>query len=186
MFDSAEAPHLEFEGATLTVGEEIASAMADELEGFAQLEASSEASIEVEAHAIARELRLWVFMASVCSATDREERDALNERLELLGARAFALIDEAPEPSMPAQADRIDPLATPLHADELTRVGPSVAMRIVDIYGEEGHGFEDEVTDVKRAKWDRNTNRALSPTPGARAPLGLGAYLIKNEETPPV
>ncbi len=195
MFDSAEAPHLEFEGATLTVGEEIASAMADELERVASHDASSEASIDAEAHALARELRLWVFMASVCDVSDREEREALVERLERLGARAFELVDAEDEEheqtvvraSQPILDPRADPLATPLPGTGLEgSLAPSFAMRIVDIHGEDGLGFEDEVTDVKRARWERNTNRALSPTPGARAPSGLEAYLIKNEETPPV
>jgi hypothetical protein len=181
MFDSAEAPHLEFEGATLTVGEEIASAMADELESVANLGKSSGASIDAEAHALARELRLWIFMASVCNHADREEREALVERLERLGARAFELVDEEPETTVVRTDKPLDPLATPLPA-----VAAPFAMRIVDIHGEDGHGFEDEVTDVKRARWERNTNRALSPTPGARAPSGLEAYLFKNEETPPV
>jgi hypothetical protein len=148
---SPEAPHLEFEGASLTVGEEVAGVVAEELETASLLTSSLDEAERTEARAIARELRLWVFMASVCDASDRAERDGLVERLERLSARAHRLLEgEVGEPGR-ASADAT---ATPV---------PRLIGRIIDIQELSQGGYEDECTAVKRAKWERSANRALHP-----------------------
>jgi hypothetical protein len=170
-----EPPQLEFEGATLSVGEVVAGAVAEELDHLASLAGTLDEARRTEARAIARELRLWVFLASVCDPADREERAGLLGRLEQLGGRTHGLTcpPEAAagvSPRLPREEQR------------------AIAARIIDIqesgiFGDEGHGYEDEMTDVKRAKWERNTNRALSPS---NPPPGLasGRFHITNEKTP--
>ncbi len=151
-----EAPQLEFEGAPLNVGEEVAGLVAEELETASLLTSRLDEAERTEARAVARELRLWVFMASVCDPSCRADRDGLVERLERLAARAHRLL-ELPD----VQGDLPqDATATPV---------PKLIGRIIDIQELSQSGFEDECTAVKRAKWERSANRALHPQ--GNAPL---------------
>lgn len=143
----AEAPHLEFVGAPVAVCEEVASAVAEELDAAAHVTGTLDEHLRAVARAVARELRLWVFLSSVCDRSDREGREELTDRLEELGAQAFALLDAPPpEAQVGAPAD-----STPV---------PAFVSRVVDVEGL-AHGFEDERTEVKKAKWSRLSNRAL-------------------------
>lgn len=151
MFGRAtEPPHLEFEGAHLAVGEEIAAVVAEELENASLLSGALEEDERNEARALARELRLWVFLASVCDRSDRGGRESLLERLEQLAGRAYHVLD----------APRIVDEDTP------PIDGPALVGRIVDIHELASGGFEDEMTEVKKAKWERSANRALGDGPG--------------------
>jgi hypothetical protein len=156
MFGRAtEPPHLEFEGAPLAVGEEVAAAVAEELEKASLLAGTLEEAGRTEARAIARELRLWVFLASMCDRSDRSERESLVERLERLAGRAY-LVLEVP-PIADEETPAVEARPTPV---------PALIGRIVDIHELASGGFEDEMTEVKKAKWERSANRALGD--GAR------------------
>lgn len=138
---AAEAPHLEFVGAPVAASEEVATALSEELDAAAHLASSMEEASRGVARALARELRLWVFLSSVCNRSDREGREELSDRLEQLAGQAHVLLD------------------APVVASAETTPLPAVG-RIVDIEGL-AHGFEDERTEVRKAKWSRLSNRAL-------------------------
>ena len=138
---AAEAPHLEFVGAPVAASEEVATALSEELDAAAHLASSMEEASRGVARALARELRLWVFLSSVCDRSDREGREELSDRLEQLAGQAHVLLDA--------------PVVTSAESTPIPVVG-----RIVDIEGL-AHGFEDERTEVRKAKWSRLSNRAL-------------------------
>ncbi len=132
----AEAPELEFVGAPALVGEEIATALADELDRLAAPGSSVSDDERFDLRELARELRMVGYMLSVC---DRRDGPSLLARLEGYAWKSYVLV-EAPAPG------------------ELTPPrGREFAARIVDV------DF-DEDTAVKRAKWDvkRSTNRVLT------------------------
>jgi hypothetical protein len=160
MFGRAnEPPHLEFEGAPLAVGEEVAAVVAEELEKAALLTSTLEDEDRTESRALARELRLWVFLASVCDRSDRCERESLIDRLEHLAGRAYVLLD----------APRIVDEDTP------PIDGPALVGRIVDIHELATGGFEDEMTEVRKAKWERSANRALGDGPRSSSAPGASS-----------
>jgi hypothetical protein len=144
----SESPDIDFEGASPVIVEEVTTACAEELEGWAKWHRSVDVAGAQRAGEIARELRVTGWMIGV-SAPGSPERRSLADRLELLAGEAATILDDAvsevrARPQLPSEP--------PPHSGER----PAFKVRITD-------SFDDDATLVKKPKWDatRSTNRVL-------------------------
>ncbi len=125
---------LQVEGATGADAEEVALALADELEDFAQ---SASAEVAKEARETSKELRLFGFLVNAELGGDRPR---MVEQLEELATRANDLI------------------APPVVSGVRRRITPAAPMPLASLYGAD----DEERTAVRSWMPGKSTNRVLA------------------------
>jgi hypothetical protein len=148
---------LEIEGVSPAHAEEIALALAEELEAWA-LTPDAEQQGEVDsAREVGKQLRMlgWLINAGDAAASDATtslgaDRKKLLGELEMLTARVNEL------------------LLPPIASGVRRRVTPPSGVDLSSLWGAE----DDEQTVVKKSKWQQShtTNRALTGRPGSNPP----------------
>ncbi len=152
---------LEIEGLSAVHAEEVALALAEELEAWlATPDAAQQGEVD-GARQIAQELRMlgWLINADApprgdeALALDGDKKRLLGE-LEMLTARANEL------------------LLPPIASGVRRRVTPPTGIDLSALWGTD----DDERTVVKKAKWQQShtTNRALTGRPGSDPPPSDG------------
>ncbi|MFO0554911.1 MAG: hypothetical protein U0271_41425 [Polyangiaceae bacterium] len=153
---------LEVEGASATAAEEMAIAVAEEVESWVRDGNALDAAEAECAYELARQMRVVGWMVSVDSG---EEIARLIDQLEILVFRAGELT--------------VPPAVSGIRR----RLTPPRGLAVADLFSDDFDSDED-LTQVRKSKWDvtRSTNRVLETGPSSQRRPGSNPSL---SEPPP-
>lgn len=142
---------LEIEGVSAAHAEEVALALAEELDEWVGSGAADEQGEADSSRELSKQLKLLGWLINAELGGDREKMLA---ELEMLTARVNEL------------------LLPPVVSGMRRKLTPHAGMPLAELFGAD----DEEQTIVKKAKWNlsRNTNRALSGRPGSDPPPSAG------------
>lgn len=154
---------LEIEGVSPAHAEEVALALAEEVEAWTQTPDAAQLGEVDSARELAKQLRMLGWLINADAPGDAGDSD---DRVTSLGADRKKLLGELE--MLTARVNEI--LLPPVASGVRRRITPPAGMPLAALWGAD----EDERTVVKKSKWQQThtTNRALTGTgrPGSDPP----------------